>query len=149
MTVTVRVSIRPWPLSSVSAHVVSGGNATGAPAASQGGKIAEALGDGGFQLGLVVLDRYQVVLAVGDDLFGQRPLGEQGIPASSSRAGYAANNSASDATTVVGPNLSTSTKTVVDQNGGDPDPGDTLRYTLTLVETGKIVCGISSLQREW
>ncbi len=34
------------------------------------------------------------------------------------------------------PDLSTSTKTVVDLNGGDSDPGDTLRYTITLIESG-------------
>lgn len=34
------------------------------------------------------------------------------------------------------PNLSTSTKTVVDVNGADADPGDVLRYTITLNETG-------------
>ena len=56
----------------------------------------------------------------------------------------AANNAASDATVVVGPNLSTSTKTVVDSNGGDPDPGDTLRYTITLRETnGVAASGVS------
>ncbi len=47
-----------------------------------------------------------------------------------------ANNSTTDTTTVVGPNLSTSTKTVADLNGGDANPGDTLRYTVTLTETG-------------
>jgi uncharacterized repeat protein (TIGR01451 family) len=50
----------------------------------------------------------------------------------------AANNTASDATVVVGPSLSTSTKTVVDFNGGEPDPGDTLRYTITLVESAGV-----------
>ena len=34
--------------------------------------------------------------------------------------------------------LSTSTKTVVDLNGGEPDPGDTLRYTITLRESAGI-----------
>jgi uncharacterized repeat protein (TIGR01451 family) len=47
----------------------------------------------------------------------------------------AANNTASDVATVIGPNLSTSTKTVVDLNGGEPNPGDTLRYTVRLVES--------------
>ncbi|HET7609657.1 MAG TPA: hypothetical protein VFL84_13335 [Gammaproteobacteria bacterium] len=47
----------------------------------------------------------------------------------------AANNTASDLAVVVGPNLSTSTKTVVDLNGGEPDAGDTLRYTVTLIES--------------
>ncbi len=47
----------------------------------------------------------------------------------------AANNTATDATNVRLPNLSTSTKTVVDLNGGDANPGDTLRYTITLKET--------------
>jgi uncharacterized repeat protein (TIGR01451 family) len=47
-----------------------------------------------------------------------------------------ANNSASDATVVSFPNLSTSTKTVADLNGGEVAPGDTLRYTITLNESG-------------
>lgn len=56
----------------------------------------------------------------------------------------ATNNTASDATTVLGPNLSTSTKAVVDLNGGEPEPGDTLRYTITLVETAGIAAtGVS------
>jgi uncharacterized repeat protein (TIGR01451 family) len=48
----------------------------------------------------------------------------------------AGNNSSSDLTLVPQPDLSTSTKTVVDLNGGDADPGDTLRYTITLIESG-------------
>ncbi len=56
----------------------------------------------------------------------------------------AANNTATDATVVVGPNLSTSTKTVADLNGGEPDPGDTIRYTITLRETNGIAAtGVS------
>lgn len=47
-----------------------------------------------------------------------------------------ANNTSTDATTVLAPNLSTSGKSVVDLNGGDANPGDTLRYTITLIETG-------------
>ena len=47
-----------------------------------------------------------------------------------------ANNSASDATVVLFPNLSTSSKTVTDLNGGEVTPGDTLRYTITLNESG-------------
>lgn len=45
------------------------------------------------------------------------------------------NNSATDTVTVLGANLSTSTKSVVDLNGGDADPGDVLRYTITLNES--------------
>ena len=41
-----------------------------------------------------------------------------------------------DTANVLQPDLSTSTKTVVDIDGGDADPGDTLRYTITLVESG-------------
>jgi uncharacterized repeat protein (TIGR01451 family) len=41
-----------------------------------------------------------------------------------------------DLTTVLAPDLSTSTKTWVDLSGGDQDPGDTLRYTITIIETG-------------
>jgi uncharacterized repeat protein (TIGR01451 family) len=40
-----------------------------------------------------------------------------------------------DTTIVALPNLSTSTKTVLDLNGGDVMPGDILRYTITLTET--------------
>jgi uncharacterized repeat protein (TIGR01451 family) len=56
----------------------------------------------------------------------------------------AANDSASDPTAVLVPDLSTSIKTVVDLNGGDADPGDTLRYTITVNETGgAAVTGVS------
>lgn len=43
-----------------------------------------------------------------------------------------------DDTTILHSNLSTSTKTVVDTNGGDTNPGDTLEYTITLKETGGV-----------
>ncbi len=46
------------------------------------------------------------------------------------------NNGASVTSAVLQPNLSTSTKTVLDVNGGEADPGDVLRYTITLTETG-------------
>ena len=46
------------------------------------------------------------------------------------------NNTAVDTTVIRTSDLSTSTKGVVDLNGGDADPGDTLRYTITLQETG-------------
>jgi len=46
-----------------------------------------------------------------------------------------ANNTATDATVTIDPNLSTSTKSVVDLNGGEASPGDTLRYTITLNES--------------
>ena len=46
-----------------------------------------------------------------------------------------ANNTATDVTATLDPNLSTSTKTVVDLNGGEASPGDTLRYTITLTES--------------
>ncbi|HTU67941.1 MAG TPA: hypothetical protein VMF52_18475 [Steroidobacteraceae bacterium] len=45
------------------------------------------------------------------------------------------NNTASDLTTTIDPALTTNTKTVVDLNGGEASPGDTLRYTITLNET--------------
>jgi uncharacterized repeat protein (TIGR01451 family) len=55
-----------------------------------------------------------------------------------------ANNSDSDATTVLGPNISTSTKSVSDLNAGDANPGDTLRYTITINETAGVAgSGIS------
>jgi uncharacterized repeat protein (TIGR01451 family)/fimbrial isopeptide formation D2 family protein len=45
------------------------------------------------------------------------------------------NNTATDVTATLDPNVSTSTKTVVDLNGGEASPGDTLRYTITITET--------------
>jgi uncharacterized repeat protein (TIGR01451 family) len=45
------------------------------------------------------------------------------------------NNTATDVTATLAPNVSTSTKTVVDLNGGEASPGDTLRYTITLTES--------------
>ena len=50
-----------------------------------------------------------------------------------------ANNTASNPTNIRLPDLSTSTKSVVDLNGGDANPGDTLRYTITLTETAGII----------
>ena len=49
-----------------------------------------------------------------------------------------ANNQASDPTTVIASDLSTSTKSVIDLNGGDADPGDVLRYTIQLIESGGV-----------
>jgi uncharacterized repeat protein (TIGR01451 family) len=51
----------------------------------------------------------------------------------------AANNTATDPTNVRLPILSTSTKTFVDVNGGDANPGDTLRYTITLTESAGFI----------
>jgi trimeric autotransporter adhesin len=54
------------------------------------------------------------------------------------------NNASSDVVTVLGSNLTTSTKSVMDLNGGDANPGDTLRYTITLRETaGVTATGVS------
>jgi uncharacterized repeat protein (TIGR01451 family) len=50
--------------------------------------------------------------------------------------GTGGNQTATDTVTVLRSNLSTSTKTVADLNGGDAEPGDTLEYTITLKETG-------------
>jgi uncharacterized repeat protein (TIGR01451 family) len=55
-----------------------------------------------------------------------------------------ADNTAIDATTIVFPSLVDSTKTVQDLNGGEANPGDTLRYTITLVESaGYATSGVS------
>lgn len=45
------------------------------------------------------------------------------------------NNTATDTTSTLDPNLSTSTKTFVDLNGGEVSPGDIVRYTVTLRES--------------
>jgi fimbrial isopeptide formation D2 family protein/uncharacterized repeat protein (TIGR01451 family) len=46
-----------------------------------------------------------------------------------------------DPTAILHSNLSTSTKSVVDLNGGDAQPGDVLEYTITLNETSGIAAG--------
>ena len=61
-----------------------------------------------------------------------------GVVTSASHDVNAANNTASDVTVVIGPDLSTSTKTVVDLNGGEPEPGDVLRYTVRLFESAGV-----------
>jgi uncharacterized repeat protein (TIGR01451 family) len=50
--------------------------------------------------------------------------------------GTGGNSTSTDTVTVRGSNLSTSTKSVVDLNGGDVRPGDVLEFTITLKETG-------------
>jgi uncharacterized repeat protein (TIGR01451 family) len=55
------------------------------------------------------------------------------------------NNSATDTATVLGSNLSTSTKTVSDLNGGEAAPGDTLRYTITLRDSAGVATTGASL----
>jgi uncharacterized repeat protein (TIGR01451 family) len=46
-----------------------------------------------------------------------------------------ANNTAGVTTATIDPSLATSTKTVQDVNGGEAEPGDILRYTVTLTES--------------
>ncbi len=54
-----------------------------------------------------------------------------------------ANDMATDVSVVIGSDLSTSTKTAVDLNGGELDPGDTVRYTVTLIESaGTAAAGV-------
>ncbi|MGH8371883.1 MAG: beta strand repeat-containing protein [Gammaproteobacteria bacterium] len=48
------------------------------------------------------------------------------------------NDTYTDATTIVHPDLSTSTKSVVDTNGGDSNPGDVLQYTITVTESAGV-----------
>ena len=55
------------------------------------------------------------------------------------------NDSASVTSAVLQPDLSTSTKTVLDLNGGEADPGDVLRYTITLIETGGAAASAASV----
>lgn len=50
--------------------------------------------------------------------------------------GTGGNNTSTDTVTVRRANLSTSTKSVLDVNGGSAEAGDVLRYTITLTETG-------------
>ena len=53
--------------------------------------------------------------------------------------GTAGNDSSTDNATVTRPNYATSTKTWVDLNGGDVNPGDTVEYTITVTDSGSAV----------
>ncbi len=46
------------------------------------------------------------------------------------------NDSSTDSITINMPSVVTSTKTVVDLNGAFADPGDTIRYTINIIESG-------------
>ena len=56
-----------------------------------------------------------------------------------------ANNTANDATTLVPPDLSTSSKTVVNTGGGDAVVGSTLQYTITLTESAGVAATNASV----
>lgn len=53
--------------------------------------------------------------------------------------GTGGNSTSTDTVTVKRSNLSTSTKSVVDINGGTVQPNDVLRYTITLTESGGVL----------
>ncbi|MDZ7826502.1 MAG: DUF11 domain-containing protein [Gammaproteobacteria bacterium] len=60
------------------------------------------------------------------------------------------NDQDSDTVTVLTPDLSASSKSVVDLNGGDAEPGDTLRYTITLDESaGVAASGLRVTDGTW
>lgn len=73
-------------------------------------------------------------------------VGEAAVPAVTNTAtvvgqnfdNVAANDSSDDPTTVLAPDLSTSTKGGVDENGGDLENADTILYTITLNETNGV-----------
>ncbi|HZF16813.1 MAG TPA: DUF11 domain-containing protein [Steroidobacteraceae bacterium] len=79
-----------------------------------------------------------ITLSVGVGLAALGTVTNSAVVSSNSFDNNAANNTATDSTLVVGPILSTSTKTVSDLNGGDANPGDTLRYTITLNESASL-----------
>ncbi len=56
-----------------------------------------------------------------------------------------ANNTVTDTTTVLGPSFASSTKTVVDLNGGLALPGDVLRYTITAINSTTIPATFASV----
>src|SRR3546814_4414015 len=69
---------------------------------------------------------------LGSSVANQASVGNSTIAAGFQKLGN------TDTAIVRHPDLSTSTKSVVDQNGGDANPGDTLRYTITLLETAGV-----------
>lgn len=69
-------------------------------------------------------------------------LSNTGVVSSTTFDPFSANNSSTDTVQVVTPSLVSSTKSVVDLNGLPTNPGDVLRYTITLTETnGAAVSG--------
>src|SRR5690606_18147220 len=77
-----------------------------------------------------------LTINVSVDLAAPAALDNVATVANAGVEGGAAVSGNTDAATILHPDLSTSTMTVLDVNGGDVDPGDVLRYTVTLVETG-------------
>src|SRR5215210_8187511 len=69
----LRVSMRPWPFSTVSARATSGGGP------SQGGSVAESDGDVAMQPGLVRLHDEQVVPLGVAHMAADLALGEDGV----------------------------------------------------------------------
>jgi len=55
------------------------------------------------------------------------------------------NNSSADSATIINPDLSTSTKDVVNTGGGDAIVGSTLQYTITLTETAGVQANNASV----
>lgn len=66
---------------------------------------------------------------MGNSVDNQAKVGNSTIAGGFQKAGN------TDTAIIRHPDLSTSTKAVTDLDGGDADPGDTLRYTITLVES--------------
>src|SRR5215208_7265515 len=73
LTAILRVSMRPWPFSTVSARATSGGGS------SQGGSVAEGDGDVAMQLRLVRLHDEQVVALSVTHMAADLALGEDRI----------------------------------------------------------------------
>src|SRR5690606_35925471 len=87
-----------------------------------------------------------ITLTVGATAAGGTSVVNSGTVSGALFDNVAANDSDTDTTTILFSNLSTSTKTVEDRNGGDAEANDVLRYTITIIESaGVAASGVSVL----
>jgi uncharacterized repeat protein (TIGR01451 family) len=126
-----------YPANLFNAAVPAVTNTCGGSVTAAGGGSSLALSGGTIPAGGSCTITAQVTSAIGG-------VYNNSTGAVSSAEGYVG-DAASASLAVSVSNLSTSSKSWQDLNGGEPDPGDTIRYTVTIVETANVAATNVSL----
>ena len=128
------------------------GTGTGWSCSAVGQVVTCAHPNTGFLLPGQSLPALVMTVAVGNGVFGPANTAQNVSVANTATITAvgtfelnSSNNSSTDTATVLGSNLSTSTKTVSDPNGGEAAPGDTLRYTITISDSAGVATTGASL----
>ncbi len=107
-----------------------------------GGSESDSFADPTLSISNLVIQA-GTICEVSYDVVADSPLNSGTVISNSADAAPAseggndpASESSDDISVDATPNLSTSTKTVSDLNGGTVEPGDTLEYTITMINTG-------------